>query len=43
MHLVVQRTMRGGFVIGALLGLAAIVIFGRWLLIGGDDGPVAKR
>jgi len=29
--------------IGAMLGILGIVIFGRWLLIGGEDGPVKKR
>jgi hypothetical protein len=29
--------------IGAMLGILAIVIFGRWLLIGGEDGPVKRR
>lgn len=39
---VVPWAMRGGIVIGALLGMLAIVMIGRWLLIGGDDGPVRK-
>lgn len=44
MHLtVVLWTMRGGIVIGALLGMLALMLFGRWLLIGGDDGPVTRR
>lgn len=30
-------------VIGAMLGILAIVVFGRWLLIGGEDGTVRKR
>jgi len=30
-------------VIGSALGILAVVIFARWLLIGGDDGPVKKR
>jgi hypothetical protein len=30
-------------VIGAMLGILAIVVFGRWLLIGGEDGTARKR
>lgn len=30
-------------VTGAVLGILCVVIFARWLLIGGDDGPVKKR
>jgi hypothetical protein len=26
-------------VMGAVLGILAIAIVGRWLLVGGDDGP----
>ncbi len=28
---------------GALLGFLAIVIFGRWVLIGGDDASPSKK
>ncbi len=30
-------------VLGATLGILGVAIFARWLLIGGDDGPVRKR
>ena len=40
---VVLWTMRGGIVIGALLGMLALMIVGRWLLIGGDGGTVTRR
>lgn len=30
-------------VMGSMLGILGVVIFARWLLIGGDDGPVKKR
>ena len=29
--------------IGSALGMLGVVIFARWLLIGGDDSPVKKR
>jgi hypothetical protein len=30
-------------VMGAVLGILAIAIVGRWLLVGGDDGSVKRR
>ena len=30
-------------VMGSMLGILGVVIFARWLLIGGDDSPVKKR
>lgn len=29
-------------VMGVALGLLVLAIFARWLLMGGDDGPVRK-
>jgi hypothetical protein len=33
----------GGNVLGAMLGMLGIIVVGRWLLIGGEDGPARKR
>lgn len=30
-------------VMGSALGILGVMIFARWLLIAGDDGPVKKR